>query len=61
MNCSLCGYQFQEDESVTKCEGCPFIKGCNLIRCPNCGLEVPAEPKILKFLKKRRRIKIGVK
>ncbi len=59
MKCSLCGYQFNEDESVMSCGGCSFVKGCNMVRCPNCGFEVPAESKVVKILKKLRRDKFG--
>ena len=51
MKCSLCGYQFEEDETVIACKGCPLKKACNMVRCPNCGFEVPAEPKLFKVLR----------
>jgi hypothetical protein len=61
MKCSLCGFKFDEDESISCCEGCALSRNCNMIRCPNCGFEVPAEPKLIKVLKKLRRGKNGSK
>lgn len=55
MKCSLCGYEFEKEESAISCKGCPFLKGCDMIRCPNCGFEVPAESKLVKVLKRLRR------
>ncbi|MEI7905319.1 MAG: hypothetical protein WCI43_07895 [Candidatus Firestonebacteria bacterium] len=49
--CSMCGKEFGEEEAGTGCKNCPMhSKGCNLIRCPNCGYEWPPEPKWLKKL-----------
>ncbi|NOX97382.1 MAG: hypothetical protein GXO98_04865 [Nitrospirae bacterium] len=53
MKCSLCGYEFEEKETSSACVGCPLTKGCQLIKCPNCGYEVPAEPRWLKRFIKR--------
>lgn len=52
MKCSFCGYEFQEEESKTSCNGCPMSKSCGKQKCPNCGFEMPKEPKIISFLKK---------
>lgn len=57
MRCSLCGYEFGEDQAQTACKGCLIMKGCKLIRCPNCGFEMPPEPKWLKSLKRRKKEK----
>ncbi|NIP66674.1 hypothetical protein GWN63_01040 [Candidatus Bathyarchaeota archaeon] len=59
MKCSLCGYEFEEDESVMTCRGCPLRRGCNMIRCPNCGYEVPARSKLAKILKRWRKDENG--
>ncbi len=53
MKCTLCGYNFDENEAPRSCKGCPVMKGCKLIRCPNCSFETPREPKWIKYLKKR--------
>ena len=47
MKCSLCGLDFQEAEGQATCDGCAMARSCNLIKCPNCGYEVPREPKLL--------------
>lgn len=52
MKCNLCGYKFDEKESLQVCRGCPFIKKCALIKCPNCGYEWPKEPAWLEKIKK---------
>jgi hypothetical protein len=54
MKCSFCGHDYNEDQSVCACKGCPVAKGCGLMKCPNCGYETPAEPKWLKSLTERR-------
>ncbi|MFQ6042513.1 MAG: hypothetical protein ACE5PV_16790 [Candidatus Poribacteria bacterium] len=54
MKCSLCGFEFTESEGKSACHSCPLAKGkgsCKLFKCPNCGYEIPAEPKWIKFLK----------
>ena len=52
MKCPMCSKEFDESQSERACAGCPMNKGCKLIRCPNCGYEIPAEPPSLNFLKK---------
>ncbi len=51
MKCSLCGYQFREDEGRATCSGCPLNKPCHMVKCPNCGYDIPLEPRITKALK----------
>ncbi|MCS7192872.1 MAG: hypothetical protein NZ937_07825 [Armatimonadetes bacterium] len=43
VTCSLCGFQFQISEArATVCQKCPLKGGCQLlIKCPNCGYEMP--------------------
>ena len=50
MKCSLCGSEFDEANPNTHaaCQGCGFVKGCDLIKCPRCGFENTSEPKWLK-------------
>lgn len=56
MKCALCGLEFkEEEEGVSRCRGCPLARSCGLVRCPNCGYEVPLEPKFLKAFKKWRK------
>lgn len=52
MKCGFCGYEFSGDESKTGCRGCPLSKRCNKYKCPNCGYEMPKEPKLIEILKK---------
>ncbi|MCS4541501.1 MAG: hypothetical protein HY929_04155 [Euryarchaeota archaeon] len=56
MKCSLCGYEFKEKEVEEACKGCPSLltKPCGMIKCPNCGYEIPLESRLEKFLKKFR-------
>lgn len=53
MKCALCGFEYDEEEGIKACSGCPISRGkCKFQRCPKCGYEVPLEPKLIKFLKK---------
>lgn len=51
MKCSFCGYTFSTEKAETGCQSCPMTTLCQKIKCPNCGYEMPAEPKLPKFLK----------
>lgn len=53
MKCTLCGFAFKEDQAQEACKNCPLMKGCKLVKCPNCGFETPPEPKWVKYLKFR--------
>lgn len=56
MKCALCGFEYNEEESIKACSGCPMSKGhCKLQKCPNCGYETPTEPKLIKFIRSLRR------
>jgi len=45
MKCSLCGIKFNVKDAESGCSKCHvFIKGCGLIKCPNCGFELVREP-----------------
>ena len=57
MKCSLCGYEFKENDAEAACKGCPMAKRCKLLKCPNCGFEMPIEPEWLKNLLKKRKDK----
>lgn len=54
MKCAFCGYKFGEEEADSSCKGCFMAKGCKLIKCPNCGYEMPPEPKWLKKILERK-------
>jgi hypothetical protein len=57
ITCSFCGYEFSELDSQVGCQGCPLHKSCGKVKCPNCGFEIPKEPKLISWLKKKRREK----
>jgi len=52
IKCSFCGHNFEENEGKIGCVGCPMSKACNKHKCPNCGFEMPKEPKIVKLIKR---------
>jgi len=43
MLCSLCGYNFDEEKSKSGCNLCFLKKDCGLVKCPNCGIEIPKD------------------
>ena len=55
MKCPLCGFKFQEEDGRVACRGCPLAGGCHMLKCPNCGYDVPIEPRLIKALKAWRR------
>ena len=60
MKCPLCGNNFDEKNCEQGCKNCPVKKKCNLVKCPNCGYEIPISPEWLdKLLKKREKDKNG--
>ena len=59
MKCSLCSYQFQEEGVKAACEGCPLAGTCRMVRCPNCGYDMPIEPKLVRAFKAWRRRENG--
>ncbi len=61
MKCPLCGLSFKEVDSVAACRGCPISKPCGLIKCPNCGYEIPGESDLIKLLKKWKEKRNAIK
>ncbi len=55
MRCPLCGYQFREEGGKTTCKGCPIAGACHMVKCPNCGYDVPTEPGLIKAFKAWRK------
>ncbi len=53
MKCALCGFEFEEKNNQA-CKGCPIAGACHMIKCPNCGYEMPAETGLIKALKALR-------
>lgn len=56
MKCTLCGFEFEEDQAQPACISCCLMKGCKLIRCPNCGFETPREPGWMRHLEEKKSI-----
>ena len=54
MKCSFCGYEFSEKSGKEACKGC-IIRGCGMVKCPNCNYENPIEPSSLKSIVRRIR------
>ncbi len=54
MKCGLCGYEFNPNQASLTCQGCPWVPGCHLVRCPRCGYEMPPEAKLVGWLRKLR-------
>jgi len=52
MKCRLCGLEFNESDGEAACKGCPVGRSCSMLKCPNCGYEVPGESGLLKLFKK---------
>ena len=57
MKCPLCGLKFKEEDGQATCEGCTVSGTCSLVKCPNCGYEVPKEPGFIRQFKKWRNSK----
>ena len=52
MTCGFCGKDFDEKDAGTSCDGCVMNFNCKMIKCPNCGYEIPREPAWLKKILK---------
>jgi rubredoxin len=50
MKCTLCGHEFDEETAQATCKGCIAAKGCELVKCPNCGMDSPKTPKWIEKL-----------
>lgn len=55
MKCTLCGFEFSEADAKRPCARCPLGVNCDLVCCPNCGYQTPAEPRWLRRWRRRRR------
>lgn len=51
MKCTLCGCNFDETRASKACECCPVSHSCDLVKCPQCGFEMPVEPAWIRKLK----------
>ncbi|HNV87083.1 MAG TPA: FeoA family protein [Candidatus Omnitrophota bacterium] len=52
MKCSLCGFEFQENEGRSVCEGCVLAKSCSLIKCPRCHFELVPDSEVTQWERK---------
>ncbi len=43
VNCSMCGHPITPEEGAAACKNCSLfgVGGCRMIRCPQCGYEMP--------------------
>lgn len=57
MKCDFCGYIYTEKASGKVCIGCPMIRVCKKVKCSNCGYEAYPEPRLIKWIRDRRREK----
>ncbi len=53
MKCTLCGHRFDQEAAGRACASCPMSGGCGLVKCPNCGFELAAEPEWFEQFKRR--------
>jgi Fe2+ transport system protein FeoA len=44
MICRECGTEFDESASQAACGICSSRSHCAMVKCPNCGIEMPREP-----------------
>ncbi len=54
MKCGFCGHEFDPAQADRACSGCPLVGNCALVRCPQCGYEMPPESKLIGWLRKLR-------
>lgn len=50
MTCGFCNRDFEEDRGQPGCRACPLGADCGLVRCPYCGYENPATPRVVTFI-----------
>jgi len=52
VTCPFCNHRFSEEESAKCCNNCAMFGqgGCQKLRCPNCGYEMPAPPRLPRLL-----------
>lgn len=61
MKCPMCGIEFDEKQEKSACAGC-VMKGCGMVKCPNCSYEITLEAKSVKGLKEKLgRLKLFLK
>lgn len=53
IECPFCGREYDEAAAQKACGTCSLFGGCKKLKCPHCGYEVPAEPRMVKWFKER--------
>lgn len=52
MKCAFCEKHFDEEAARQACQSCSSHGGCRKVKCPHCGMEAPAEPASVKWVRK---------
>ena len=53
MMCPFCGKAFDAQASQSACHTCSMLGGCKKVKCPHCGYDMPAETKLVQWLRKK--------
>lgn len=50
--CHFCGYEYSEEELLSKCDRCPMKMhhaGLGVSCCPNCGIEIKMKSTVMEI------------
>jgi hypothetical protein len=50
ITCPVCGTRYSEAEGRACHAGCPMERGCQLLSCPYCAHEMPAQTRLTRWL-----------
>ncbi len=50
IECPMCRTHYDEADGRVCHSGCPLQHGCQLLRCPSCGYEIPAPTRTTRWL-----------
>lgn len=53
MRCPYCGKAFDERAAQAACRSCAVFGGCRKLKCPHCQYELPAEPRLVRWLRQK--------
>lgn len=51
--CHFCGFEYQEEDLLAKCDKCPmklYHAGLGVSCCPNCGVEVRMKSSVIQLI-----------